>query len=288
MKNDFIYDKVNALVIKQLKKGVVPWHKPWKSSTPRNVITKKAYHGSNIFTLYFTQEFMQYKSGLWGTFLQWNSLKIDAKKGVIKTGEKSTPVLFWDTVETDKVIKNNKGEEEPERYMVLRYSNVFNLDQCENVKPQEELVDPPLNKTADDIISNYQKEVPIFFEGEKAYYVPSEDIIKVPQQQKYDSIENYYATLFHEMTHSTGHEKRLNRKLASENVHFGDEEYSKEELVAEMGAIYLCSKVGVVHKTIKNSTAYIQSWLKRLEEDKTLIVSAGSKAQKAVDYILGI
>jgi antirestriction protein ArdC len=119
------------------------------------------------------------------------------------------------------------------------------------------------------------------------YYQPSTDSIRMPERESFDGAAKYYSTLFHEFTHSTGHESRLNRPGIVETHFFGDDVYSKEELVAEMGAAMLCGIVGIENKTIKNSAAYIQAWLSKLRDDKKLVVHAAAAAQKAADFILG-
>jgi antirestriction protein ArdC len=122
--------------------------------------------------------------------------------------------------------------------------------------------------------------------GNRAMYNPRSDTVTLPMQTAFQSPDEYYSTAFHELTHSTMHEDRLNRKVTGQVHTFGDEEYSKEELVAEMGAAFLCGFAGIENTTIENSAAYIQGWLKSLKNDKTLLISAASLAQKASDYIL--
>lgn len=283
MKNTFIYDKVNELVIAELEKGNVPWQKPWRTNIPKNISTKKAYQGSNIFTLFFAQDIFDYKSSYWGTYKQ-----ISALGGAVKKGAKSIPVIYWNFVETE--MTNNDGTKEVDVIPFLKYYNVFNMDQVEGIVVPEEVKDVVLeNTTADKVIADYSKEhINITFEGLKAFYSPQSDYIKIPKRNTFPDDQNFYSTVFHEITHSTGHEDRLNRfKSKDEDMHFGSEPYSKEELVAEMGAVYLCSTLGIEGKTLQQSGAYIKSWLKALKDDKTLLVTAGTKAQKAVDFVLG-
>jgi len=120
----------------------------------------------------------------------------------------------------------------------------------------------------------------------EAYYKPALDLINMPRKTLFESDEEYYSVLFHELNHSTGHTSRLNRKSFAEVTPFGSEDYSKEELIAEMGAAYLCAHCNIDNKVINNSTAYIQNWLSELRNDKRLIITTAAAAQKSADYIL--
>src|SRR5262245_3273838 len=120
-----------------------------------------------------------------------------------------------------------------------------------------------------------------------AYYRPSTDTVNMPQRELFPKAEHYYSVLFHELTHSTGHMSRLNRETLRDMLTFGDTNYGKEELVAEMGAAYLCGVAGIVNETVDNSAAYIQGWLSKLRKDKRILIQAAAQAQRATDYILG-
>jgi len=143
----------------------------------------------------------------------------------------------------------------------------------------------PIEK-AEQIILGMPLKPDIYHAGNKACYNPSKDAIHLPNQQTFHMPEEYYCTAFHELIHSTGHTSRIGRKSILEPTYFGSHEYSKEELVAEMGAAFLCGYAGIEQKTIENSAAYIQGWLKVLKKDKTMLVHAAAQAQKAADYIL--
>ena len=140
---------------------------------------------------------------------------------------------------------------------------------------------------AEQVATKYQGQIEVIHGGSRAYYQPSNDWIRMPEKETFDDAEEYYSTLFHEFTHSTGHKTRLNRPGITEAHYFGDEIYSKEELIAEMGAAMLSGVVGIENKTIKNSASYIQSWLGKLKEDRKLVVHAAAAAQRAADFILG-
>lgn len=198
-------------------------------------------------------------------------------------GSKSTPVIFWKWLDSED--ENNKQGKIP----LLRYYSVFNIEQTEGITAPEpqETNNPfdPITK-AEEIIATMPLSPEIKHAGNRAYYSPSLDYIQLPIQHTFTSPEEYYCTAFHELTHATGHINRLGRKSVLEPSYFGSHEYSKEELVAEMGAAFLCGYSGIENNTIENSAAYIQGWLKALKNDRTLLIHAAAQAQKAADYIL--
>src|ERR1019366_2262747 len=187
----------------------------------------------------------------------------------------------------DEYRKENKetGETENRKSILLRYYNVFNLEQCERIKSPEPVpVIHPIEQCEQ--IVNSMPNRPSFEQDSRAFYRPSTDTIGMPARSAFDSPEAYYSTLFHELSHSTGHPSRVAREGIMEHNPFGSEDYSKEELVAEMGAAMLCGVAGIESQTLEHSAAYLQSWISRLKSDSRLIVSAASQAQKAADYIL--
>lgn len=282
MKNIEVYDIVNKIIFAELEKGIIPWKRPWLVNFPINLASKKEYQGFNWWLLMLIQEEKNYKSNIWATFNQINIFK-----GKIKKGEHSTPVVFWNILEikTDKI--DTKGKAIVKKIPLLRYYKVFNLDQTEGIKMEDTKISIENNYTGDSIISKYQKQVSIRYIGNEAYYSPINDKINIPNRKQFTSNSEFYATNFHEMVHSTGHLKRLNRfnQEGYNHIH-GSEDYSKEELIAEMGSAYLCAKVKILPNIVKNHTAYLQNWLKALKNDKTLLVSAAGKAQRAVEFIL--
>ena len=184
------------------------------------------------------------------------------------------------------------GEKEVRKIPVLKYYNVFHISQVEGVKPLEvpfREVEPI--EEADKIITMYVNREHLDFKelpSNKAFYSPSCDRVVVPMKEQYENINEYYSTTFHELTHSTGHKSRLDRLETGAIASFGSETYSKEELVAEIGSASLMNMLGIeTPQTFKNSTAYIQNWLQVLKNDNKFIVSASSRAEKAVNYILG-
>ena len=277
-----VYGVVTEKILKALEMGVGPWQKPWVGTGAAiNYISRKPYRGVNTLLLDQPGEYL--------TFKQCESLG-----GKVKKGEKSNMIVFFTFSEHKE--KDANGEDKITTFPVLKYYNVFHVTQCEGIESKLEPPSPnadPLAK-GEAIIDGYVARSGVGFEAvkgsDRAFYRPSEDRVIVPHISQYKLIEEYYSTSFHELTHSTGHSTRLKR-FGEKNdgvAAFGDEVYSKEELIAEIGSAMLMSISGIERpETFTNSAAYLQSWLKVLKEDKRLIVTAANSAQKAVDLILG-
>lgn len=276
-----VYDMVTDRIIAELEKGQIPWQKPWTGvrDGAYNRITKRPYSLLN-------QMLLQHR-GEYATFKQWQDLG-----GHVRKGAKSEIVVFWKIFES-KETNPDTGEIEIKKIPLLRYYNVFHISQVDGVEPlaPEQLNDEvePI-EAGDKIINDYINREHLNFvecKSNKAYYSPSNDTVVVPLKEQYNLINEYYSTTFHELTHSTGHKNRLNRLQSGAVSAFGSENYSKEECVAEIGSATLMSIAGIeTPKTFRNSTAYIQNWLQVLRNDNKFIVSASSKAEKAVNYIL--
>ena len=225
---------------------------------------------------------MGYANPYWMTFKQ--AQKLNAK--VIK-GEKGTPLVYWNFIEK----KNADGEDKTIPFM--RYYTVFNADQIEGLednfypKPVEQIKFKKIDK-CEKIVSKFKNKPKIQHIEQRAYYRPSNDMVNMPASDTFKTREEYYSTLFHELGHSTGHKTRLNRKGITDLNLFGSHDYSKEELVAEMTASFLCGVSGIENTTIDNSAAYLKGWLQVLKKDSKLIVAAAQLAQKGADYIQGI
>lgn len=277
-----VYEKVTAKIIELLETGTVPWKKPWISGEgPINLISKKPYRGINSFLLNCSP----YSSPYWMTYRQATE-----KGGHVRQGEKSTAIIFWKWLDC-KVPPDEEDNEATGKVPLLRYYNVFNLDQIDGINPpvQEQPVNPfsPIDQ-AEQIISRMPQRPLIQYGGDRACYSPTFDCIKLPNREAFKSPEEFYSTAFHELAHATGHASRLCRKGIHEPSYFGSHDYSQEELVAEFGASMLCGFAGIEQQTIENSAAYIQGWLKVLKNDKKLAIVAAGQAQKAADFILNI
>ena len=275
--NAHIYEQITNRIINLLTQGTVPWQKPWKARTglPRNLVSQKPYRGINVFLLLA----MSYESPFWLTFRQ--ALQLG---GSVRKGEKSCPVVFW---KPTTIADKESGE--PAKAILARYYHVFNVAQCDGIKAGTEPVAESIEAiTAPDEIVAHMPQRPVIKHGmARAFYSPSEDYVGLPARERFERTEGYYATLYHELLHASGHASRLNRATLTEQAGFGSNPYCKEELIAEMGAAFLCGHAEIVERTIDNSAAYLQGWLEQLANDKTLIVSAAAQAQKAVDFILG-
>ena len=272
-----LYAEVTNRIVKQLEEGNIPWHKPWTGGTNGafNRVSKKPYSILNQCLLKHTGEYASFK--------QWTELG-----GKIRKGEKSEMVVFWKIYRKEKEDEN--GEKKVTTIPLLRYLNVFHISQVDGVEPLKEgLKATETIPEADVVIADYVDREGITFKEvyeDKAFYRPSADYVQVPRKDQFNGNANeYYATAFHELVHSTGHPKRLNR--ITQVAAFGDEDYSKEELVAEIGSAGIMNYLGLeTGKTFKNSAAYIQSWIKALKDDTHMIVNASSKADKAMNLIL--
>ena len=277
-----VYEMVTDRIIKQLEKGVIPWEKPWTGirAGAYNRISRKSYSLLNQMLLNHDGEY--------ATFKQWQDLG-----GHVRKGEKSEIVCFWKILPIEE--EQEDGTKEVKQIPLLRYYNVFHISQVDGVEPlpKEELNDIEPIEKADKVLTDYWTKENITIEhtaSNKAYYSPTQDLIHLPLFEQFTNANEYYSTAFHESVHSTMKESRCNRAEDRKGklVAFGSEEYSKEELVAEIGSASLMNIIGIeTGKSFRNSSAYIQNWLSVLKNDVKFIVSASSKAEKAVDYIMG-
>jgi len=270
-----IYTEITNRIIDQMEQGTIPWQKPWVASgSCVSYATGKPYSLLNQMLLG--------RPGEYATFKQ-----IQQAGGYVKKGQKASMVVFWKWLE-----KEDEETGEKKEIPFLRYYNVFHIDQCEGLKPRH--VEPlpqtaNADQKAESIICGYlhTSGVKLNHEaGDRAFYRPSTDSITLPLLAQFKETAEYYSTAFHELVHSTGHAKRLNRIAGT--AYFGSEAYSKEELVAEIGASALVNASGLeTAGSFRNNSAYVQNWLQVLKSDKRFIVSASGKAEKAVHMILG-
>lgn len=274
-----VYQIITDKIIEQLESGVAPWQKPWTCDVPMNLISQKEYRGLNVFLL----ASQGYGSRYWLTYAQANKLG-----GHVKKGEHSTLVTYWNIGE-EKMVRKADGTERTSKPVLLRYYSVFNLEQTEGIADKlglSNVARVPNIEDCEHIVSQ-MPNTPAREQSDRAWYRPSTDSVGMPPKSLFGSAEGYYATLFHELTHSTGHKSRVGREGIENLNEFGSESYSKEELVAELGASMLCGVTGISPAVIQNSAAYLKNWIDRLRGDSKLIVSAASQAQRAADYIRG-
>ena len=297
MNKSNIYDKINNQVLEGLEKDGLNWFRPWKSgqgNQPMNYSTGKFYRGFNIFMLNFEMVDKEYEYNQWMTYKQ-----AQAKGGNVKTGSKSTDVYFYKVSYQHKVTGEFSDTptgnlKDWRQTFAMRYFKVFNIAQTEGLEPipveEFEPTEDQSKEMAKNLSDAYIKKHPVTLnpKGSSAYYSPSRDHIEMPSLETFCDSDSYYKTLFHEMAHSTGHKDRLKRATLMDVSHWGDNTYSKEELVAEISAMYLVGLLGLEPQdSTFNSQAYIKGWCRHLRDKSQECVNAMQQATKVVDFIQG-
>jgi antirestriction protein ArdC len=268
-----IYQEVTDQIIKQLESGAMPWIKPWKadSTADKNFISQKPYQGINRLMLGLSSMINGFDTPVWASFKQWQSLGVNVRKG-----EKGTKIVFFSPVTKECKVTGNL-----ESYNLLKSYYVFNASQVDGVTiaaPSTE--NKPFNSIIEADKRIEKTGAIIRHGGDSAFFAPSMDMIQMPNKSAFSDESSYYATIFHELTHWTGHESRLKREFGKR---FGNPEYAFEELVAEMGAAFLCQDYRIQGEL--RHAGYIQHWLKACRNDSTAIFKAAALAQKSADYI---
>ena len=277
------YEEITNKIIEQLKNGCVPWEQPWfGQSQAISYATGKAYSLLNSLML----------GGIGGEYLTWN--QIQQHQAHLRKGSKGHRVFFWNTF--DKVELNNDGERITKKIPYLKTYTVFNVNDCEGLQPRWLKI--PTGISTQTPIKQVEEKIQTYLNREKielkhnntneSYYSKKYDYINVPPINNFKSSEDYYSTLTHEVIHSTGHAKRLNRLNPNgAPVPFGSKEYRREELVAEMGAAFLLNKFNIeTQHSLEQNAAYIKGWLDALSDDMSLIAIAAGRAEKAVQFVL--
>ncbi len=281
MAHPTVYEIITSKIIEKLEAGTVPWHKPWSGGSglaARNFTSKHVYRGMNTILT----NMQGYSSEYWGTIKQ-----ISKAGGKVNKGEKATQIIFWKFL--DGLDANGEAKQIP----MLRYYNVFNLEQTTGVDYERPIIEEQkefrIIESCEKILDNLPIGKPrLVHQQQRACYFPLEDKINMPKKETFEKNTEYYSVLFHELGHATGHENRLKRAGIMDRHAFGSCDYSKEELVAEITASFMNGAAGILHETVDNSTAYIQSWLRKFKDDPKMIVQAAGKAQKAADYLLNV
>lgn len=284
-----VFDIITEKVVAFMEQGNIPWQKPWSGGNGQNNpcnISGRPYNGINFFLL----SCFGYDDPIFLTFKQ-----IRERKGTIKAGEEKNyfPVFFWQFNTYDK-DKDGSALTEKRTIPMCRYYLVYNISQTDLELPEKfktkpaPLADYGTVAAAERVIEGYENAPDIQMKdgSDQACYIPSLDIINIPHKNQFVNLNSYYSTLFHELIHSTGHSRRLNRKELMSPQYFGSHDYSQEELVAEMGAAFLCNHVGI-DNTLENSAAYIKGWLGKLKSDPKMLMTAAGRAQKAFEHIAG-
>jgi antirestriction protein ArdC len=281
-----VYNQVTDRIVAELQAGVRPWIQPWTSSHGAGEVSRPLrfnglpYRGINVVLLWLSALHRHYVSPLWMTYKQ--AIELD---GQVRRGETGSLVVYADRFTRREL--NDKGEREETEIPFLKTYTVFNSEQIDGLPAHYYATSAPDPRSVERI-----ERVEQFFAQTKAdvrhggglpYYVQSADFIQMPVRDAFTDANNYYATLAHEVTHWTGHRSRLGRQFGRER--FGDETYAMEELVAEMGAAFLCADLGLTLEPRHDHAAYIASWLKVLRNDKRAVFTAASHAQRAADFV---
>jgi antirestriction protein ArdC len=276
------YGWITEQILRLLERGVAPWRQPWDGAAeiPRNLASRRRYRGVNAFLLHAARIERGYRTPWWATFNQVRGLR-----GHVRKGERATKIVYWQW---------GSVADEPQEVVarpVLRYFNVFNLDQCDRLEAKVPSATPAVVQpiVAAERIVTAMPDPPTIHHGEAAaWYCADDDAISLPSLRAFESPRAYYSTLFHELAHATGHPSRLGRFAADMKLPpFGSPDYSEEELTAEMAAAFLSGEAGISGSTVECSAAYLQEWLRVLRRDPGALLFAAGRAQKAADCILG-
>lgn len=277
-----IYERITAQIVEAIEAGAekfcMPWHVTGADpSAPVSAASRKAYRGVNVISLWATAWSRGYSSGIWATYQQWQQLG-----GQVRKGERSAPVVFWKFPDRKSDEIDEPTDSRTSRGVLARGYSVFNAEQVDGYSPPAAPTLPESTRLAkaDEFFVLLGPNVRC--NSNRACYVPAEDIIELPPFGSFRNAAGYYSTLAHESAHWTGAAHRLNRNLESR---FGSDGYAMEELVAELGAAFLCSTLGISNAPRPDHAAYIGSWLTVLKHDKRAIFTAASLAQKAADWM---
>jgi antirestriction protein ArdC len=280
-----IYTKVTNQIIEALEqadlgKFSLPWYVGKGGLAPLNVSTEKHYRGINTLALWVSQQMNSYNSNVWGTYKHWSELGAQVRKG-----EKGTSIVFFQPLEPGDKAEGEQEEGGKRNRFIAKGYSVFCADQVDGFDMVPVRVTSELQRIehAEEFISNLGARIE--HGGSRAYYSPSSDHIQMPPLSSFSEIIPYYATLLHEAVHWSGGKGRLDRDMSGR---FKSESYAAEELVAELGAAFLCSSIGVSAELRLDHAQYISGWLKILKGDERAIFTAASMAQKAADYLHGL
>lgn len=285
-----VHQHITDQIVAAMEAGAGQWQMPWHRSAhaltrPKNIASGNAYRGINILSLWVAAEAQDFSSGMWGTYKQWHE-----KGAQVRKGEKSTVIVFYKELERAR----EDDPSETETVLFARASRVFNAAQVDgftlpegDAMPTEDRIEPVA--AAEAFVAATGARITIG--GERAFYRPSEDMIGMPDRPRFtgtDTLsptEGWYGTLLHELTHWSGAAHRLDRQLSAR---FGDNAYAMEELIAELGAAFLCAELGIAATPRPDHAAYLAGWLKVLKADKKAVFTAASAASRAADYLGGL
>lgn len=288
-KTDVRQEITNQIITLLDNVSLEDYEPPFKSfasqGIPSNPTTGKDYQGINILSLWFNQQSKAFTSNEWATFKQWKD-----RGAKVRKGEKSSRIIFYKTLIQED--KNAKGEIEENKIPMLKAYNVFNANQVDGYEPTIDLSIQRVDKVGRlELVDEFYKstKADIRHGADRAFYASTGDFINMPESSSFvdtrhaDATENYYATLLHELTHWTGAKHRLDRNFYKGKADI--QLYAYEELVAELGAAFLCAQHGITQTQPEHHAIYIKSWLKALRNDKAHIFKAVAQAMKAVEYL---
>ena len=280
-----VYQILTDKVLSLIDKGVVPWRQTWQAGKLPMNYDKRAYNGCNLFLLSILCELEGWQHPIFLTFNQIKKLGGKIKEGQEK---RHNPVFYWNW--NCKKVDPVTGDEDT--FPMFRFFLVWNIEQVEGVdlpkwatatKPAVPVLD-----ACEAVVAGYKNGPTIKHGGNRACYNPPLDLVSMPLREDFDNAESYYATMFHELAHSTGHANRLNRKGVTDPIRFGSHDYSQEELVAELTATFLCNETGIAtERVVANSAAYLRGWWAKLKSEPKLFAMASAQAVKAAKHILG-
>lgn len=260
MNRNELYKRITDKIIDQLKKGTIPWRKSWRQGLPSNYITKQPYNGINRLSLLLND----YPSPYYLTYLQTKSLG-----GRIHKDEKGHLIVFW------KIVMLKDDQEHIDEFPLLRYTYVFNISQTNLYNPVDQSTEKILS--CEQIIENITPTPIIRYNISQCFYDMKNDYISIPVIGAFNTSEDYYASLFHELIHWTAHKSRLDRDKL---------DYATEELIAELGSSFLCAITGIEQSVIDNQASYIDYWSRQISNDPKILLKASRLAQQACDYLL--
>jgi antirestriction protein ArdC len=285
-----VHQAVTDQIIAAIEAGAGTWQMPWRAAghglnRPVNIDTGNHYRGVNVVALWASAQMRGFSTGTWGTYRQWQNRDAQVRKG-----EKASLIVFYKELDVTRETPET-GAIEADTVLFARASWVFNADQVDGFEPAP-LPTPAEPAQRIEAAERFIRATgaDIRHGGTRAFYRPSDDFIQMPDRARFlgsataSATESYYATLLHELTHYAGHPSRCDRKLGER---FGDDAYAMEELVAELGAAFLCTELGISAELRPDHAQYIAHWLKVLKADKKAIFTAASLAAKARDYLAG-
>ena len=286
-----VHDAITNQIIAAIDAGAgtvqMPWHRSGPGlGRPVNITSQNAYRGVNVLALWAAAHCAGFDHGLWGTYRQWQ-----ARGAQVRRGEKSSTIVFYKTLDRDDDHHggdHDDGEGRNRRF-VARASHVFNVAQVDGFT-----IDAP-SADADPVVRMAMAETFVVATGatvqeggERAFYSPKQDAITMPDRWRFTgtgastATESWYATLLHELTHWSGADHRLARQFGER---FGDDAYAMEEMVAEIGAAFLCADLGVTAEPRPDHAAYVEHWLRIMKADRKAVFAAASAAGRAAEYL---